>query len=120
MELQDQDYQVLGIDGSNGVWVGSNCNAITLFSLFSVFIFAYPGAQKNKIWFIPVGILVIHFLNLLRVTALVVIDKFAPNYLDFNHTYTFTFLIYAVIFSLWMIWVNKFSKHGIAQVKNED
>jgi exosortase family protein XrtF len=120
MELQDQDYQVLGIDGSNGVWVGSNCNAITLFSLFSVFVLAYPGAQKNKIWFIPVGILVIHFLNLLRVTALVVIDKFAPNYLDFNHTYTFTFLIYAVIFSLWMIWVNKFSKHSVTQVKNEN
>src|SRR5437868_3310394 len=36
--LQDRDMQVIGIDGSNGVWVGSNCNAISLFSLFSVFI----------------------------------------------------------------------------------
>src|SRR5689334_8289413 len=40
--LQDRDFQVVGIDGSNGVWVGSNCNAITLFSLFAVFIIAYP------------------------------------------------------------------------------
>src|SRR5262245_17393599 len=53
--LQDRDMQVVGIDGSNGVWVGSNCNAISLFILFSIFVIAYPGNQKAKIWFIPAG-----------------------------------------------------------------
>lgn len=109
MVLQDRDYQVVGIDGSNGVWVGSNCNAITLFSLFSVFILAYPGHQKSKAWFIPLGILSIHILNIIRVIALVLIANYSPQFLNFNHTYTFTFLMYAFIFYLWVIWVNKFS-----------
>src|ERR1043165_6711721 len=61
--ISDTDYQVLGIDGSNGVWIGSNCNSITLFFLFAVFVLAYPGHQKNKIWFVPLGILSIHILN---------------------------------------------------------
>ncbi len=108
--LQDRDMQVIGIDGSNGVWVGSNCNAITLFSLFAVFIVAYPGQQKAKWWFIPAGILAIHFLNILRVVALAMIANSYPEYLNFNHTYTFTFLIYLFIFSLWMLWVNKFAE----------
>jgi len=108
--LQDRDYQVVGIDGSNGVWVGSNCNAITLFSLFSVFIIAYPGKTKTKLWYIPLGILCIHILNIVRVIALVLIANYAPKFLNFNHTYTFTFLIYSFIFLLWMIWVNKYSK----------
>jgi exosortase family protein XrtF len=116
--LQDQDFQIVGIDGSNGVWVGSNCNAITLFTLFSVFIIAYPGNQKDKLWFIPLGIFAIHVLNLLRVIALVLIANSAPQFLDFNHTYTFTFLIYSFIFSLWIIWVNKFSTKSIQP--NED
>lgn len=107
--LQDRDMQVIGIDGSNGVWVGSNCNAITLFSLFAVFIIAYPGHQRSKLWFIPLGILAIHLLNLLRVIALVLIAYYAPEYLDFNHTYTFTFLVYGFIFALWLLWVNHFS-----------
>lgn len=107
--LQDRDMQVIGIDGSNGVWVGSNCNAITLFALFSVFIITYPGHQKNKLWYIPAGIVSIHLLNILRVVALALIANYSPAYLNFNHTYTFTFLIYAFIFMLWMIWVNKFS-----------
>lgn len=116
--LQDRDYQVIGIDGSNGVWVGSNCNAITLFSLFSVFIIAYPGKLKDKLWFIPIGVIAIHLLNILRVIALVLIANYYPEYLNFNHTYTFTFLVYSFIFLLWMIWVNKYSGK-INQPQNE-
>lgn len=109
MILQDRDLQVIYIDGSNGVWVGSNCNAISLFILFVVFIAWYPGHQKSKFWFIPFGIVTIHILNILRVVCLAIIAKNAPGWLDFNHSYTFTFLIYAYIFSLWVWWVNKFS-----------
>ncbi|MBK9283227.1 MAG: hypothetical protein IPM51_02800 [Sphingobacteriaceae bacterium] len=105
--LQDIDMQVIGLDGSTGVWIGSNCNAITLFTLFSVFIFAYPGNQKDKWWYILAGNLAIHVLNIFRVVALMFINLKFPSYLDFNHTYTFTFLVYAFIFWLWIIWVNK-------------
>lgn len=107
--LQDRDMQVLGIDGGSGVWIGSNCNAITLFALFAVFVIAYPGNAKNKVWFVPLGILLIHCINILRVVALAIINIKAPQYLDFNHTYTFTFLVYGFIFLLWMFWVNRLS-----------
>lgn len=107
--ISDTDYQVLGIDGSDGVWIGSSCNAITLFFLFAVFVAAYPGHQKSKLWFIPLGLLLIHILNIIRVIVLALIAFYNKDYLDFNHTYTFTFLIYGFIFLLWMTWVNKFS-----------
>ena len=107
--LRDTDFQALGIDGSLGVWVGGGCNAITLFFLFAVFIFAYPGNQKDKWWFILFGILSIHILNIFRVVALAIIKFVKPEYLDFNHTYTFTFIIYGYIFLLWIWWVNKYA-----------
>lgn len=117
--LQDRDFQVIGIDGSNGVWVGSNCNAISLFSLFSVFIIAYPGPMKHKLWFIPSGIILIHIINIIRLVALALIAKHSPQYLNFNHTYTFTFFVYAFIFALWMIWVNKLSDTFTASTRNQ-
>jgi len=117
--LQDRDVQVVGIDGSNGVWVGSNCNAISLFSLFSVFVLAYPGHQKNKLWFVPLGILLIHILNIIRVISLAIIAYYSPYSLSFNHTYTFTFFVYAFIFLLWMVWVNKFAqKNSTKPIEN--
>lgn len=107
--LGNNEFQVIGIDGSNGVWVGAACNAVTLFFLFAVFIIAYPGHQKSKLWYVPLGILTIHILNILRVAALALIAFYKPNFLEFNHTYTFTFIIYGYIFALWIIWTNKFS-----------
>lgn len=114
-KLSDTDFQVIGVDGSNGVWVGASCNALTLFFLFIVFIAAYPGHQKSKWWYILTGLLSIHILNIFRVVALALIAFYKPEYLDFNHTYTFTFAIYCYIFLLWIIWVNKYSikeNHG--------
>ncbi len=109
VSIQDRDFQVIGIDGSTGVWVGSNCNAISLFMLFIVFVLWYPGHQKAKLWFIPFGLITIHILNILRVVALALIAFYKPGALDFNHTYTFTFIVYGYIFFLWMWWVNKYA-----------
>lgn len=104
------DMQVFGIDGSNGVWIGGPCNGITLMFLFAVFVIAYPGNIKNKFWYIPLGILIVHIVNIIRIIALAIIANYNYYYLDFNHTYTFTFIAYGIVFGLWMLWVNKYSK----------
>jgi len=103
------DIQVFGIDGSNGVWIGGPCNGITLMFLFAVFVIAYPGNIKNKLWYLPAGIITVFLINILRIIALAMIALHNPQYLDFNHTYTFTFIAYSAVFGLWMLWVNKFS-----------
>lgn len=98
-----------GIDGSNGVYIGTPCNGIELMALFTGFVIIFHGSWKNKIWFIPAGLIIIHFLNLMRVLALAIIAKTAPSTIDFNHKYTFTLLLYLFVFFGWIIWVKKFS-----------
>lgn len=111
------DFQVFGIDGSNGVWIGGPCNGITLMFLFAIFVIAYPGNVKNKYWYIPLGILLVHFINITRIIALAIIALHYPQYLSFNHTYTFTFIAYSMVFGLWMLWVNKYSATKIKSEK---
>ena len=101
--------RLIGIDGANGLWIGDNCNAISLFALFTGFIIAYKGKIKYKIPYILLGILSIELLNVLRVVGLAILDTHSRAWTEFNHTYTFTIIIYAYIFMLWMMWVNKFS-----------
>ncbi len=103
------NIRTLGIDGTHGLWIGDPCNGLTLFALFSGFVIAYPGPLKTKLWFIPLGILSIHLINLMRIIALVFITLYWPDYLELNHTYTFTILVYSFVFILWMIWANKLS-----------
>ncbi len=104
------DFQVFGVDGSNGVWIGGGCNGITLMFLFAIFVIAYPGSIKNKLWYLPIGIILVNIINIIRIVGLSLLSLYAPNYLEFNHTYTFTFMAYSIVFALWMLWVNKFSK----------
>lgn len=110
-QREDENLQLMGIDGAHPIWIGSPCNAITLFAFFTLFIIAFPGNSKTKFWFIPLGILIIHSANLIRVMGLTLINYYGPQYLEFNHTYTFTIFVYAIIFALWMWWVNNSLKH---------
>lgn len=108
----ESDHIMLMLDYSNqiGVWVGDECNGFKLFSIFTIFILAFPGAGKQKLWFIPLGIILIHLANVIRVVLLVWSIKFYPESLDFNHKYTFTIFVYSIIFILWWWWAKKISR----------
>lgn len=97
----------LGLVGGQGLVVGVSCDGMALFALFSIFVLAYPGRPLHKIWYMPLGVATVHFANYLRVMALMWIQVYWPESLDFNHHYTFTVLVYGVIFLLWYIWAVK-------------
>jgi exosortase family protein XrtF len=99
----------LAIEGSSGVIIGPSCNGLALFALFLAFMLSFPGPIKHKVWYVPLGMLLIHAVNLLRVVALVLIVKWNESWLEFNHDYTFTILVYLFVFALWYIWINRFS-----------
>jgi exosortase family protein XrtF len=107
--------RTVGIDGTYGLWIGDPCNGVTLFALFLIFMIWFPGPIKHKLWFIPFGLITIHLLNVVRIIALCIIVSYDYRYLDFNHNYTFTILIYGYMFILWILWVKKFSEVNTKQ-----
>lgn len=107
------DFVITSVEGdyiNHGVWIGEPCNGLKVFGLFSIFIIAFQGKWKHKIWFIPLGILILHTTNAIRIAILTIISAENPKLLDFNHNITFQVLIYSIVFGLWYIWVNKLSK----------
>lgn len=93
------------------VVIEDGCNGLVLMYLFAAFIVAFPGPRKDKYWYIPLGIFVIYWINILRVALLsIVIVNYEKAVIDFHHKYTFQVTVYAVIFIFWVIWANKFSK----------
>ena len=89
------------------VVVGPPCNGLVLYALFGGFVLAFPGPWQRKLWFIPLGMALIWVLNVLRVAALALNHHYAHQSVDFNHHYTFTFVVYACIFGLWMLWARR-------------
>ena len=108
----DSDHVILMMENTinTGVWVGDECNGFKLFSIFSIFIIAFPGRIKDKLWFIPLGMIAIHLANIIRVISLLLIYESYPTSLDFNHLYTFTIFVYSIIFIFWWWWAKKYGR----------
>ena len=107
--VSSADSQLLLLAGQPAVSVGPPCNGLILYALFAGFVLAYPGPWGRKLWYIPLGIVVIWGLNVMRVALLALNHQYAPSSLDFNHHYTFTAVVYACIFGLWMLWARRFA-----------
>jgi exosortase family protein XrtF len=104
--------RMVRIQGTSGLFIGDSCNGISLFALFAIFILAFPGKTISKFFYIPAGIAVIHLLNIFRVIVLAIIETYSYAWTEFNHTYTFTLIIYACIFCMWLFWINRYSNAG--------
>jgi exosortase family protein XrtF len=77
--------------------------------LFISFVIAFSGKIKNTIYFIIVGSLIIHILNIIRIALLMVAFYHFPKANFILHDILFPLVIYGTVFILWIIWVNKFS-----------
>jgi exosortase family protein XrtF len=109
-EMFESASRYVGIQYSSGVEIGPPCNAFSLFVLYSAIVIAFPGQWKLKMLFVVAGVFIIHLLNIIRVIALVYLAKFKPEALAFNHSYTFTLIVYTCIFLMWMYWIKRYSR----------
>jgi len=103
-----ENIRTIGVQGGHLLWIGDPCNGVGLFAVFLIFLIAYPGPWKHKIWFGGLGLLSIHLINALRVVALCLIVTVDYELLNFNHDYTFYVVVYGWVFLLWAIWVREF------------
>lgn len=130
-------------DNSLALKIIWGCTGIKQILQFSFILFFFWGSIKQKCWFIPVSVLLLIFFNLLRLvlTSFVIKDGFPNWFIYFNesfngkiwdtnnitywefykdwfsffHDYIFKWVYYdAVIFILWLLWVEKFGKLDIS------
>ena len=103
-------YNVIYLNNVLSVSIEDGCNGLVLMALFAGFVIAYPGPLLKKLYFIPAGLLLVYFINVIRVVMLVINRDISISTFDFNHKYTYTTTLYVNIFGLWMLWANVFAR----------
>ena len=99
----------LNYKGKNVLAVYEGCNGINVMIIFVAFLFAFGPISNALFWFIPLGLLIIHLVNLARITLLFWVSIYMTEYMYFMHKYFFTAILYVVVFVLWVWWVRKFT-----------
>ena len=88
------------------------CNGISVIILFVSFVVAFSGRWKQTLLFIFAGIGIIYVLNIFRIILLSVLIYHLANQEPILHGVVFPLIIYGIVFILWVIWVNNFSKYA--------
>ena len=87
--------------------------------LFLMLIF--PGPWKHKAWYIPAGLVIIEWTNVVRICGILLMQRQwpGPNTFHIAHDYVFKVFFYFVIFLMWVLWVEKFKNKKTTQQLNE-
>jgi exosortase family protein XrtF len=88
------------------------CNAIAVINLFVAFVIAFKGRLKTTLWFILMGILGVHVLNILRIALITICYYKFPQHEKLFHDIIFPLIIYGFVFVLWIIWIKKYSDYA--------
>ncbi len=98
MHQESQNYAQI-------VW---GCTSIKQIYIFVCIILFYKGSWKHKLWYIPLGILLVYTFNIFRISYIIgVIDQY-PEQFAFWHEGVMKYLFYLFIFGLWVVWNEKF------------
>lgn len=80
------------------------CSGLQQFFLVTILFILYPGPLKYKLWYIPLGILIVLFLNIIRFIGISLYSNWHPDHFRFVHDWIFRPFIYFIIFLLWVVW----------------
>ena len=111
LELFSYDTEIIAGDrlvrivDTVGVSVGEPCIGYGVITFFIALIVSFPGPWSKKIWFIPLGVLVIYLANLSRISLLAVSVQYDGSLWELNHKFLFKIVVYGIVFLLWSRWV---------------
>lgn len=94
------------------------CNGLSVIILFISFVIAFSGRKRTTFLFLIGGSLLIYLLNVVRIALLCILMYYFPEQEHILHGVLFPLFIYGVVFMLWIIWVNKFSKYATETIKS--
>lgn len=103
-DLQQFDNNVLRHENGVAVRIVWSCTGLKQAYIFVCLIAFYNRNLNRKLWYIPIGLLVIYLVNILRIAAITALVKIYPEYFELLHEYIFKYLFYVILFGMWVLW----------------
>ncbi len=125
-------HRLIAAINRDGGWasviIAPECASLKQWLHWFFLMVIFPGPWKHKLWYIPAGLVIIEWTNVIRICGVLLMQIWWPNIniriggADINtfqlaHDYIFKVFFYFVIFLMWVLWVEKF--HNKATTKSE-
>ncbi|MBS1619859.1 MAG: exosortase/archaeosortase family protein [Bacteroidetes bacterium] len=91
-----------------GVLVQDHCLAIPSMVVFTATIIFFRGPLRDKVWFIPLGLLGIVAINTARLAMVCLAFLYnSPYYFEINHSVFGLILLYGFVFMMLAWWIRR-------------
>lgn len=97
----------LRVAGRGGIIVAYDCLGFGVMSFFTAFVLAYPKPSKSKMWFLPVGLILIQSLNITRFILLALYWRSSDLKSFIDHHDLFNIILYVILLVVIYLWINK-------------
>jgi exosortase/archaeosortase family protein len=74
-----------------------------------------PGPFKNKIWYVPLSMVLVLFLALLHLIILSYVVIIIPEYYNISHAVITRLIFFALYLLIWVFWLEKFVLNNIKE-----
>lgn len=89
------------------VWA---CSGLKQMFIFACILLTARGPWRHKLWFVPMGLVVCHLVNVARITLLTAVVCHRPEWFYVLHEYVSKYIFYAIVFLLWVWWEKRFAE----------
>jgi exosortase/archaeosortase family protein len=117
-DLVVTDYWLYFPDGGISISIIWGCTGIKqLFIFCGIMIFyrclLFQKFQWNKLWYIPLGCLILSIYNIVRIGFIVMLTNGHPDRFESLHDGIFRYIYYTIVFILWVVWEEVYVKKAL-------
>lgn len=98
---------IVGFQNGHGSSIVWSCSGLKQMFIWLCLILTVRGGWKHKLWFIPLGWIICHAFNILRIAIITLFLEFHPEWFTTLHDYIFKYLFYGMMFLLWVWFVER-------------
>ena len=108
------EHRLIAALNKEGSWanvvIAPECASLKQWLHWLFLMLLFPGPWKHKAWFIPAGLVIIEWTNVVRICGILMMQMQwpGPNTFHIAHDYVFKAFFYFIIFLMWVLWVEKF------------
>lgn len=92
------------------VIIAPECASLKQWMHWLFLMLLFPGPWRHKAWYIPAGLVIVEWTNVVRVCGILLMQMAwpGPNTFHIAHDYVFKVFFYLIIFLMWVLWEEKF------------
>ena len=105
--VQMTDAYTIRFDSGSGTKIVWGCSGLKQAFIWMMLILTVKGGWRYKIWYIPLGWVCCYVFNIIRIFLIALLIEQHPEWFGMLHDYIFKYLFYAMLFGLWVYFVEK-------------